>query len=708
MKKWFKKKGENISYDNKDKKYLNKEIRNIIIIFVLSILIRSILAIITGEYITFRDELLHLNIAKALANGDGIAFRGYYVKRYDFLYSFCISIATLATNAEVEHILVMVINSILMSSVVFPTYFLSKKFMLNIKYVYAISIISLCIPEMIYTSSVLQENLMYPFAIWYLYLFFLLYENIDKNKNAIILSIFTFILCLVKDFGLAFFTGTVLFFFFELIANKKNRKFFLKTMLLYSCSFLIIWLMYRRMIERLTYEDTMVIQAGNIFIYLFDTILNPSKLLRLIYPFIIYCISTITFYGIFPILIPFSQYKDLSQKERELLRLSFFIILSYIGVTCILITSKENYNSLNLRIHYRYYFFMIIPIYIVFFSMIKKAKMSISLFILLFFYLLILSITKIALVFGARIDCPIANILDWFNSEMLKQTIVILIIFFVFFCTYLLYRRKNKLAFIFIFVVMFFTFLIDSFIGYKIWYRTKNANQKQRDYILQINKYIERSTNDAEDLLLIIGDDEQKIFYLEAYLQQPYKVVTRNEFIAYMNDMKQREIHMEGFSQKFKSKTKVAPTYIITQEYMKIKGYSIVFLDTDYLLYQLGDGESIYCEEPVIYGRYHDNWINKDCVLVFSGDKTEEKTKIKLEMDTIFEEEMQVNITDSTGYTQEIIVTPLRNFYEIYVNKMSGEINYEITISTEKSYNPNNGDPRQLSYRIYNVIKVRE
>lgn len=676
-------------------------------IFILSSVFRSILGLKNAEFSVFFDEVLHWNIAKSLISGKGIAFRGVMVARYDILYSFFISFANIVDNTENAYHIALVINAILMSTTIFPVYLFARKAGLSKNYSYGMSCFSVLIPEMTYTCSIVQENLMYPMAIWYFVIFLYVIEDIEKNKKVAGLAIFAFLLCLVKDFALAFFCGTVLFFILEFIIKNNSVKI-LKALFVYIFVFLIFWIGYRKIINFYTYDANIISKSSSIF----DSILKLKikDLIRMIYPIVVYIVATITFWGVFPIIVLVSLFEKLDEKLKNILKLTGFLFLSYIGVISKVITLSENYDSLTIRIHYRYYFFLIIPVMICFLLVRDKIEVNLKLILLLCLFITLLKTVNSIPTMGSKIDCPIADIFRYMDSDMLKTTVIVLFIIFIAFLFYLLFIKKMILFKVALFLFFLVLFLGDMILGYQTLHPIKEANYNKREEINIINNYIGKR---KDNQILLLGNNDHFTFFLESYLQNLYYLITEEEMILTEERNSLQGAVLEGFKTKFLYQTENNPQFIIAGKELNFDGYAQVDLGiSNYYLYER-NGETVdFSTMPVIKGRYSDNWVNKKCEVIFFDNVEKESLKIEFMVDTYFEDEMEIIVTDGTGYSQSIIATYSRNRYEIEVYKETGESKYLIEFSTKNSYIPSdyykNGskDTRELSFRLFDINKI--
>lgn len=212
---------------------------------------------------------------------------------------------------------------------------------------------------------------------------------------------------------------------------------------------------------------------------------------------------------------------------------------------------------------------------------------------------------------------------------------------------------------------------------------------------------------------MLLGNNDHFTFFLESYLQNLYYLITEEEMILTEERNSLQGAVLEGFKTKFLYQTENNPQFIIAGKELNFDGYAQVDLGiSNYYLYER-NGETVdFSTMPVIKGRYSDNWVNKKCEVIFFDNVEKESLKIEFMVDTYFEDEMEIIVTDGTGYSQSIIATYSRDRYEIEVYKETGESKYLIEFSTKNSYIPSdyykNGskDTRELSFRLFDINKI--
>jgi len=568
----------------------------VIATFFLSVILRTILGIAFGQINVFYDELLHWNLSKAVHYSLGNNFRNDILNYKEILYSMVISFSHYFGNPETQYFVAVGINSVLMSSVVFPIYLMSLKFINNKHQAGFIAFISIMIPEMFYTSKIIQENLYYPMVIWFFFLFIvLILKNQYKIANVIILSNYVYLISLCKQMALNIFAGVILyyllqFFFFD----KENRKKCVRSIIWFITIFLGLKVVYEIIFNLLNNLSTVSSSETTISVIL-GNLLDPWLLCELIFPAISYILMSILFFGFFTVLLPLSITKKLNKKERNLLLIIGTIFISTIAVICLRIIPSENLEDVTIRFHFRYLFFLLIPLLILFFSIYpkivsgaanKKAAIMSVIFGLLLNYISIIPAK------GSRIDCVGANYIKYlFDDEAMINTLHMLILISISICLYLLYRKKIKLLYSIIIVSIIIFGIVSNCYTYSLSYTSKQQAVSKKEDALAINEYFGETIASDMNSLLIISDTNVSCAQFEVYLQYPnyYYSKTKDfgEYIESNSGESFENLNLYSFNHLFYNKDIGYPKYIITaKKTLEIQGYDKVELVLkNYFLY---------------------------------------------------------------------------------------------------------------------------
>ena len=127
-----------------------------------------------------------------------------------------------------------------------------------------------------------------------------------------------------------------------------------------------------------------------------------------------------------------------------------------------------------------------------------------------------------------------------------------------------------------------------------------------------------------------------------------------------------------------------------------------------FLSFRLFDPEIIYEES----GIYDDRWIGDECAsLRLLGADGCTAATLKIVVDNVLVgTDITTTYSDETGYADEFYVPPTAEHLEIYfpVFKSANETFYTVTLEPDRSVQPDNGDTRMLSFRLYSAEIIDE
>ena len=155
---------------------------------VVSALVRYALARrIDGPWIMV-DELIHSELARGLAAGDGYSIRGVAAPAYGFVYPLLISPAYLIDSLSTAYQFVKAINALLMSLAAVPAYFLARRVLPPGLSLFA-AVLTVSVPSLLYAGEVMTENAFYPVFLCVALAFVLALERPTLTRQAMLLGL---------------------------------------------------------------------------------------------------------------------------------------------------------------------------------------------------------------------------------------------------------------------------------------------------------------------------------------------------------------------------------------------------------------------------------------------------------------------------------------------------------------------------------------
>ena len=135
--------------------------------FAISVAVRyGLSCALSAGPTVYIDEGLYINIARSLASEGRVLYRAQPISYLYLLYPFTLlPVFWLPASVNIYRA-IQLWNAILMSSSVFPAYLIGKKLRLSKPQAYAVSAITLLMPEMCLSTQLIAESLIYPMMLW--------------------------------------------------------------------------------------------------------------------------------------------------------------------------------------------------------------------------------------------------------------------------------------------------------------------------------------------------------------------------------------------------------------------------------------------------------------------------------------------------------------------------------------------------------------
>lgn len=680
----------------------------VVSIFLISVLFRGALASSLGEYTVFGDEFLHTKLAQSIANGQGLVIRGASYKYSECLYSLVISPAFMLTeNTEASHKFILWMNALLMSSAVFPIYFVAKKFLKHRNHVLLVTTWGLLIGEMNYSLQVMQENLNYPLMMWFFFAFsYIVLEKRNSVGNIILLGGITFLLSICKQMNLAVFIAVLLYFVIQLWSEKARSYRSFQDLMLYIVSFLTLKIIYNAIIDMLLIEAV----EGDSLVNRIPQVLNLETIICLVYPAIIYVTYTVVATGIFPIPTLLGFYNTLEEKSQKMLQLIVSYVFIMVGAICLMIVPVENLEDTTIRFHFRYFFYSSIIIIILFLQLLEMPsnrhiqKMKAN-FILLC-GAIVFTFLPLVPARGSHVDGVSAHFLRIFAGKtILESSQRVILILLILLGGYLLYCGYIRC----VWRITAGILIIGSLAGGYYYIQDQYKAPGLKNDALLLNAYFSQeddSWNDGREILLLKPVD----FVFECYFQENYRC-SSSEFLKVGEVVEFGELPLSTYNGGWSDPDAVVPQYIISREELSLIGYEEkdLGLEKYHLFQNNGDIVRLAYEEKGIYA---DRWLGNEAAIVkLAGSAGCTSAELLLKVDNwLVREEMAVNYTNSVGEGGSFTIPTTRDQIEISIPIYKGadELSYTVTLTPVQATQPDNGDSRTLSFRLFEAIVTDE
>ena len=435
----------------------------IFIIFIIGILFHFLISLLFSQPFIFGDEVSYKTMAYSFYKyGDLYHIQstqmGHTTEIPNFLYQLLISPSFYFGDFFL--VIIKLINSITVSLIIFPLYFILKDFIDNDLYIFFSLVLILLIPDLNYSVSVMPESL---FLLLFILTFYFSYKYFINNniKFLLLSSLCASLLLLTKPHAIAtIFSIMGVYFINILIALIKKD---LNQIKIYIRDIFIFLLVISSIVYILSKIFANGFSLG--FYSSVTTLLNNEFNLMSFSKNLIGHISTIMIiYGVPLLALIYSVFENFNfQENNEKKKKFYFSVLTLIILFIVLvmvikftndISSSENY----LRIHARYYFYLypllLISLFIFDLKMKKYKKVFLVLFSLIYlfnFYILfsnfssqnglitdniqlvwILFLKASAFIYLFIFILTITNLFILFNERLRKKIyILLLLIYFI-------------------------------------------------------------------------------------------------------------------------------------------------------------------------------------------------------------------------------------------------------------------------------------
>jgi hypothetical protein len=331
----------------------SKTVYVVALLFIAMVLVKSYFTLAFSNPIVIPDEVIYNNIANNIANGRFTTSLAN-VQDYPPGYPLFLSIAEISADKDLVYHLMLIINCILTSSIIFPAFFILKKFIDEEDALYFSFAASLIPSVVVYTPFILSENLFSPlflFSAWFLL------ESISR-KDLLFDFLFgfsVFMLFLTRSIAIAMMPGIVLAIILKAKFSKDTKyRSVIKsgaTMLVSFILPLFVWYYYKtnNAVPQLSVNELSDASGYNISSYITNINIAFSSIPRLL-SFLTLFLHEIDYlilatYFAFFVFAVYSIFKINSfTKKREYLTFALYTLLS--SILLVFITTVHMQSSI--------------------------------------------------------------------------------------------------------------------------------------------------------------------------------------------------------------------------------------------------------------------------------------------------------------------------------------------------------------------------
>ena len=491
-----------------------------IILFIISTGIYFLLSNHIKVLYVYYDELRYYGFARNFANGKGLFLYNIPYTDQKILYDIFLIPAFWISDKFRQLSAIALINSILVTSGIFPIYILGKRIIKNNFNLLLCLILYCFFSDLNFSQTFMSENLFIPLALWGIVLYDGLFYKTKNKFYSISVGIFTYALYMTKEISIVFLIAWLLIILIKMINNGiKNYKEEIIQFSIITITFGILFFLVQNTIFK-GMENTYGSQIQNVFAV-------KGGIRYVLYACFIYFANIMISILFVPIIIPILNYNSLNDKQKNLFYLLVFLAISSIGIVTYTWSFIENFGDEIPRTHLRYFGYLYIPFIVLFYSIIeKKEEKCKNIKKNLFHIVIVLILVILTIIFfkSPKNDSGLDHsVLNWVYVIAYNKINFIKCAMIIFLTTVIIvFYRNNSKSNLIIGMLFFIIFLGLEIVNSREIINVNNRthiSKSQALEVIEINKYINKN---LDKNFLIINEslnDYQRI--LDTYMYAP-------------------------------------------------------------------------------------------------------------------------------------------------------------------------------------------
>lgn len=339
------------------------DLKFVTVIFMASTLLFGLLSMYPKVFMIYNDEIGYIDLPRSILRDGSFTVQNCYKPFQKLFYSLCLVPALLIKNSQMQIVVAGWINSILMSSMIFPVFMFSKELFGDIlikkgsiKKSRAFILTIMLLPIVAYTQFFMSENAFFPLSLWILWLMYRYVLNEDNNysiKINIILGILFYLAYFCKEAALYYLAAYAVFEVKQLVNKKRQSKKAFVGMLISLVVFAVIFL-----ITKFTVFSGM----GNSYNQQdLESVFSVKQFAYIFYAAIYMLIFTILAFGVIPVFLPLRYYSKMTKQDKNLFFISCFIVVIVCISIAYSISVREDYLTRSPKLVLRYLEMFIVP-----------------------------------------------------------------------------------------------------------------------------------------------------------------------------------------------------------------------------------------------------------------------------------------------------------------------------------------------------------
>lgn len=515
---------------------MGKELKKIVIIFLITIIAYGIAAsVFTITVHAGVDEALYLAMAQSFHYNGKFAYGNQLLDYSCVLYSMLISIAYFFYSPQWILLIMRMMGVIMMSSSIFPIYFLAKDVLGSDKDALKFSAFMMLMPYMFDSAYIMQEVLSYPLFIWTVYFLYRVFEKENHRIFAILGAVFS-VLCVFAKTYMFFIPFVINICSLYYAARGEDKKKYIVNTMIYNIIYLILFAGMYFAIFAINGFERGTNHYDSQFSQLFP--ININTIIFGVLGCVIYWIFFVINMGIFPVVSIAYKWKSGKRTWLASFLLAAVVFLTIETVLMIVLTEQQA-GTLPQKFLFRY-FQIFVPLTLMLFINDKENFTFLNSAIMRKMIIVYLGIAALYFAYmgGATrqsiIDGHLFLLVENLTKYIMPKADVLLTVILMI-CTLWMYRakiEKSKIMKIIIRWGVFAVVIFDIIQFVQLPYYTNiiaDGKTIQSDSI-KIAEYL--NAGGYEMVYYVYDESKKEDSYLRnfcGYIKQPHQIITEDD-----------------------------------------------------------------------------------------------------------------------------------------------------------------------------------
>lgn len=335
-----------------------------VVLFAVSIVVRYVMGDYPKGIGVLPDEIRYLNLASSLGLDGQLVERGGFSSFQKILYPLSLLPAYLVDDPLVRVSAINLLNSIYVSSALFPALVLARRIFSATPPVIACLLFTFIMPDMCYSMTFLSECVYLPLALWLIACCLVALER--RGRARLLWSAGAGLLCyvvyLAKEVALGFALAYLLIVIVRAAYSPKERRMNLASAACFAAGLALPFVLFKLtvfagLLNSYNQADPVVL-------------LNPYTLLFSLYAFASDATHFAMAFAFFPLVVPLLTLARLTRRERELYLFCLLSLLFILLAVVYTISIREDLGHVGIRPHVRYVAPLFLPLL---FLMVKQV-----------------------------------------------------------------------------------------------------------------------------------------------------------------------------------------------------------------------------------------------------------------------------------------------------------------------------------------------